>query len=169
MGADIGDEQPAVAVEGHAIRVAQGGLGRRPAVTGAPLGPGARDGGDGPVAEIDAANPGVALVGDVEEPAVAIEGQAVGEVDLGAIGRPAVAGEAGRAGADDRGDRPGAGIDAADLVVAGVVDVEVAGRVEHQVERHVQAGRRRRAAVAAVAGLAGADRAGDRRRLGADQ
>ena len=66
--------------------------------------------------------------------------------------RAAVPREARRAVARDRRDPPGDVVDLADPVVERVREIEVSPAIEGDVERHVQPGGDRRAAIALVPG-----------------
>src|SRR5207302_3650738 len=101
------------------------------------------DGGDDPGGGVDAADLVVARVGDDQVP-VAVEQDALGSVDVGRGGRPAVAVVAVLSALPhDRRDDVGGVVDLADDVVGAVGDVEVA------------VGRHRRGVGAAEGGLRG--------------
>ena len=103
--------------------------------------------------EMEAPDPVVADVAD-EERAVTIEDDAVRLAELRVRAGPAVAAEPGDAGARDGRDDARRAIDPADDVAVALGDEQVAARIEPDLVRHVQRGRRRRPAVAGVPPLA---------------
>ena len=127
----------------------EGGGESRAGVAAEALCAGAGDGGDEVGLEIDAADAVVAGVCDVE--AGAVEGKAEGCGELRAGGGAAVAGGAESTGAGDGGDDTGDGIDAADAIVVGVGDEEIAGGVEGDGVGRVKLGAGRGAAIAGEA------------------
>ena len=109
-----------------------------------------------PECGVDAAHAAVEPVGGIDI-AGAVDDDAVGLVERRRDGRAAVAGIAGIAGAGDRRDDPGRGLDAADAVVERVREIQIAGAVERDVERAVQQRLARRSAIPGEPLLAGAD------------
>src|SRR5579884_1463983 len=154
---DIGDEQPPVcSIERQPVRLGQPGARGGTAVAAEPGLAGAGQGRDHP-GHIDPADDRVEAVGDIEIAGPA-DRDAVGFVEARLGRRTAVAGISLGAVAGDRRDRAGGGIDAADAVVEGVGEIEVAGGVERHVERAVQHRRLGRAAIAGKPFLPGPDR-----------
>src|SRR5262249_19717124 len=125
------------------------------AVNGVPLLLVARHGRDDPGLAVHLADDGVEPVDNVQV-AVAVYRDGIGLVEGRLRRRPAVAPVALAAAAGDGGDGPRPAVDPPDAVVAGLRDVEVAGRVDVAVEGLIEAGFRRRPAVAGVALPAGA-------------
>src|SRR5882672_3019645 len=99
-------------------------------------------------------------VGDIDV-ARRVDRDAVGLVEAGLRRRAAVAGIAGLARAGASGDVSGARLDPPDPVVERVGEVEIAARVEADIEGPVQLGSRGRATVPAEPSLAGPDRRRD--------
>src|SRR5581483_11825072 len=141
------------AVDADAPVEVEHGPGGRAAVAGEARLPGAGEGRDDPGAGVDAPDPVHLRFGE-EDGAVGGQGHRAGFGQPGPGGRAAVAALARLAGAGDRADDPRAGVDDADLVVAGVGDDEVPGPVEDDALRPVDRGLVGRAAVAAVAVVA---------------
>ena len=113
----------------------------------------------------DGTDPLIFEVGDIET-AGGIDGSLRRAEKLCVRGGTSVAAEARCAGAGDGGDDP-VGRDAADAVVHGVGDVEVAGGIESHTARSVQLRRRGGSAIPAEAVNAGA-RDGGGRSVGGD-
>src|SRR5581483_3006179 len=149
----VGDPHGAGAVDADAPVEVEHGPGGRAAVAGEARLPGAGEGRDDPGAGVDAPDPVHLRFGE-EDGAVGGQGHRAGFGQPGPGGRAAVAALARLAGAGDRADDPRAGVDDADLVVAGVGDDEVPGPVEDDALRPVDRGLVGRAAVAAVAVVA---------------
>ena len=102
---------------------------------------------------VDAANAVVPDVAD-QEPALGVEGDAVGAPEHRLDGGAAVPGETGLTGAGDGGDDAGDGVHPAHHVAVALDDVEMARAVELDLVRHVQGGLGGGTAVAVVAPLA---------------
>ena len=148
--ARVGDHHAAVAERSDRGRgVEAGGGGHRAVAAVAAAG----DRLDPPVG-VDPPHAVVLAVGD-EDRAVARDHDVARVVQPRAGGDPAVAGEAGRAGAGQRGDRA-VGADPAHGMVAAIDDIDRAAAVHRDVGRLVQERVARGAAVAVVAGVVGA-------------
>ncbi|NYF89820.1 hypothetical protein HDF08_001887 [Edaphobacter lichenicola] len=135
----VGEVEVAGGVGGEAVRECEGCGRRGSGVAGEAGQASAGDGGDQAGAGGDLADAVVVGVGKVEI-AGGVDGNARGRVDgSGEDGGP-VAGVALRACAGDGGDETSAGIDAADAVVRGVGEIEVAGGVDGESGGEVELG-----------------------------
>ena len=119
---EFGDVQVAGGVHCHVARFQHLRAGGGAAVAGGALTAAAGVGLDGAVGR-DAAHAAVVQIGDVEV-AGQIDGNAVGQVELGAGGRPAIAAETRDAGSRHGGDRAG-GVDLADAVVVRIGKIQI--------------------------------------------
>ena len=121
----------------------------------------AGEGGDDATGRVHAPEPLVADVAEVEVAPGRVELDRVRLVQPRSAGGPAVAGEAGRAGAGESGNGAGLSVHLPHDAILHLDKVHVAGGVEAHLVRLVQPRRRRGAAVARVAGLAVAGDGGD--------
>ena len=117
----------------------------------------AGEGRDDARAAVDPANTMIMPVGDIDVCGI-VDRDAVGLVETGTSGRTAIPGIAGLAAAGAGRDHTGARVDAPNAMVERVGKIEIAVRVEPDVERAVQQGPRRRPAIAGIAFLAGSHR-----------
>jgi hypothetical protein len=158
---DIGDEQkPLRRIKRQPVGLDQTRARRRSAIAGEPSAAVAGDGGNDARGAVDPAHAVIVAVGDIDV-AAPVDRDAVGFVEAGFDCRAAVARIAGFAAAGDRRDDAARRVDPPDAMVEGIRKIEIAGRVEADIERPVQRRARGRPAIAGKAALAGADRRRD--------
>ncbi len=135
---DIGDEEPGLCgVERQAVRLDHARARGWSVIAAEPGRAVAGEGRDDARAAVDPANTMIMPVGDIDVSGI-VDRDAVGLVEAGTRGRTAIPGIAGLAAAGAGRDHTGARVDAPNAMVEGVGKIEVAVRVEPDIERAVQ-------------------------------